>query len=199
MHPDAWSRRSRHVPASAERSREKTEAVEARLAVPRAEESLWKEVEGTRDWRAAEDEEERTEDEKEIRRERGFISPLLLPLAVLPGCGQREEAVRGLTLHLECYVQRLDVSQRKEVEAALDWYAEQVDEIVREPSYVPPLKLPSALLPHVATQYLASITDSLSEYFLCRKYDTYVLRLVVPARSLASFFRSEVVASARRR
>jgi hypothetical protein len=35
--------------------------------VPRAEESLWKEVEGALDWRAAEDEKERIEDEKEIK------------------------------------------------------------------------------------------------------------------------------------
>jgi hypothetical protein len=70
----------------------------------------------------------------------------------------------------------------------LDWWVAQQEEIAREPSHVPSLTTPSAVLPECAAQYLSSITDTLSEYFLCRHYDTRVLCLVASARSLGTIF-----------
>ena len=95
---------------------------------------------------------------------------------------------RALILAAVCSIRRLYPSQRKEVEAALDWWAEEQKEIAREPSHIPSLTAPSAVLPDVAVQYLASITDTLSEYFLCRQYDMHVLCLVASARSLGTIF-----------
>jgi hypothetical protein len=70
----------------------------------------------------------------------------------------------------------------------LDWWADQQEEIAREPSHVPSVTAPSAVLPDCAVQYLSRITDTLSDYFLCRHYDTHVLCLVASARSLGTIF-----------
>ena len=98
------------------------------------------------------------------------------------------QAARDLAMSLVCSVQRLDVFDRKEVEAALRWWAAEQTEIHSEPSHIPSLQVPSALLPDSAAHYLAQITDVLSEFFLCRKYDTYVVCLGASARSLERIF-----------
>jgi hypothetical protein len=97
-------------------------------------------------------------------------------------------AARCLAFALVCSFERMSDTQRKEVEEAMDWWEEQQAAIVRDPSHIPASLAPMALLPDYAAQYLASITDTLSDFFLCRQYDTHVLCLVASARSLASFF-----------
>ena len=101
---------------------------------------------------------------------------------------RRRIVARALILAAVCSVRRMDPVQRSEVAAALDWWVAQQEEIAREPSHVPSLTTPSAVLPECAAQYLSSITDTLSEYFLCRHYDTHVLSSVALARSLGTIF-----------
>ena len=98
------------------------------------------------------------------------------------------QAARELTLALVCSFERLSDSQRKEVEEAMDWWEEQQAAIVRDPSHIPASLAPAALLPDHAAQYLASITDTLSEFYVCRKYDSYDVCLVASARSLGTSF-----------
>ena len=65
----------------------------------------------------------------------------------------------------------------------MDWWEEQQAAIVRDPSHIPASLAPMALLPDYAAQYLASISDTLSEFYLCRKYDPHDVCLVASARS----------------
>ena len=70
----------------------------------------------------------------------------------------------------------------------MDWWEGQQVAIVRDPSHIPATVAPMALLTSCAAQYLASISDTLSEYYLCRKYDPYDVCLVASARWLGTIF-----------
>lgn len=106
-------------------------------------------------------------------------------------------AARRLALGLVSSFERMSDTQRKEAEEAWDWWAGEQAAIARNPDHVPPNVAPMALLPASAAQYLATITDTLSEFYLCRKLELYDSFLVASGRPLRRHVFLILVASGR--